>query len=95
MMCEGINKVGGMGDIRFPPALSLLTRVWVGVTEVPQGVAGRSSQPVRGYRGVRSHKFELVALCLFFLCELFCGLTGFMSGPFTSGDKQMTALGGL
>lgn len=47
------------GDLRFPPALSLLTRVWVGVTEVPRGVARRSSQPVRGVaEGLRARTLD-------------------------------------
>lgn len=59
------------GDIRFPPALSLLTRVWVGVTEVPHGVARRSSQSVRGVaEGLRARSLDWLLSALFPGCEL-------------------------
>lgn len=37
ILAKGCFNVMREGGIRFPPALSLLTRVWVGVTEVPRG----------------------------------------------------------
>lgn len=73
---EGFFEVMCEADIRFPPALSLLTRVWVGVTEVPPGVAKRSSQSVRGLqRGYKSDVWPGCSLLLF-CCELFSGLAG-------------------
>lgn len=45
--------------------------------------------------GVTSLNWLLSVFFFFFRCELFSGLRGSMSGLFTSGGKQITALGGL
>lgn len=71
ILAKGFFYVMREGDIRFPRSLSLLTRVWVGVTEVPRGVAIRSSQSVRGV-AERGYEPEVWTGCflLFSGCEL-------------------------